>query len=277
MSKTENKKSKWTEENPFTLLVTGSTGSIGQSVSNKLIKKYSKKHPVRLLLNGRNSTKLEQLKKELEQRNYKQSVSILLVCGDLTQKETTRSLRDQCGGKLNGLVLCHGICSESENTLQFTKQKELERIFQVNFFSNARIVRKLSTALKESHGSVVIVSSTSEYQTEFGSGSYCCSKAALAMLAKTLAVELGPYGVRVNSVVPGIVDSEMHHKFFQNMESYQEFLDKCKEMTPTQCVVTPNDVARAVVFLINPKNKAINSAQIVIDGALSQKGAIELL
>ena len=88
------------------------------------------------------------------------------------------------------------------------------------------------------------------------------SKAALESLVRYLAVELAPRGIRVNAVSGGVVDTEAL-EYFPNKE---QMLDWGEKRTPAGRLVTPEDIANAVVFLCSPEADMIRGHVLVVDG-----------
>ncbi|ODM87126.1 L-xylulose reductase, partial [Orchesella cincta] len=122
-------------------------------------------------------------------------------------------------------------------------------------------------------GSIVNMSSVSAQRPEPGCAIYCCSKAALDMLTKTMAVELGPHKIRVNSVNPGNVDTDMNRpESYANKEElelvdkgFQSILDK----TPTGVVWMPmDDIVNTTLFLASNLTSQITGQCLAVDGGI---------
>lgn len=95
---------------------------------------------------------------------------------------------------------------------------------------------------------------------------YSTAKAALLMLMKELAAELGPYGIRVNAVSPGAIDT-----WSDRIPDPQEHIDRSRAIVPLRRLGEPEDVAKAVEFLLDPDRSGyITGADVAIDGGLDQ-------
>ena len=94
-------------------------------------------------------------------------------------------------------------------------------------------------------GNIILVSSTAGQRGEAGYSHYAASKGALISLTKSLAAELGPYGIRVNSVAPGWVLTDMTDTVFGN----QAFKKKVEAITPVRRIAEPQDIAGPILFL----------------------------
>jgi NAD(P)-dependent dehydrogenase (short-subunit alcohol dehydrogenase family) len=95
---------------------------------------------------------------------------------------------------------------------------------------------------------------------------YCGSKAAVLMTTRTAAASAGPYGIRVNAVLPGAVATSMLMGNIVEGETEEAFLEKMTGYSPLGRLATPDDIARAVLFLADPANVAISGVYLPVDG-----------
>jgi 3-oxoacyl-[acyl-carrier protein] reductase len=110
-------------------------------------------------------------------------------------------------------------------------------------------------------GRVVNIASIYGLVSREGRGSYSSTKAALISLTRTAAIELGAYGVLVNAVCPGFIETELTRK-----NNPPEVLAKLIDQVPLKQLGQPEDVANLVWFLCSSENKFINGQSLVIDG-----------
>lgn len=95
---------------------------------------------------------------------------------------------------------------------------------------------------------------------------YCASKAAVLMTTKAAARAAGRYGIRVNAVLPGAVETEMLLGNLVPGQDKDQFLDHMASMGPLRRLATADDIARGVLFLCDPRNVAITGVHLPIDG-----------
>jgi gluconate 5-dehydrogenase len=95
---------------------------------------------------------------------------------------------------------------------------------------------------------------------------YSASKAALGGLARQLAVEFGPLGIRVNAIAPGFIETDMNRDIFRQDP---ERLKKVLGRTPLGCLGRPEDVAETAVFLASPQARYLTGVTIPVDGGTS--------
>ena len=112
-------------------------------------------------------------------------------------------------------------------------------------------------------GRIINISSISQFEAAVGRTHYCASKGAIGMLTKGMALELAPYGITANAVLPGSI----HTDFNNDVLSDKAFYQKCVEGIPLGRLGKPEDIAPAVVMLASDEASYISGAEIVVDGA----------
>jgi NAD(P)-dependent dehydrogenase (short-subunit alcohol dehydrogenase family) len=115
-------------------------------------------------------------------------------------------------------------------------------------------------------GSVVMVSSVSAHQARPGHASYGAAKAGLEMMAKVAAIELGPFGIRVNSVAPG---GPIYTEFLAPAAKRPGFEARVRATVPLGRMGEPAEVARVVFFLAGEQASYVNGATVTVDGGVS--------
>lgn len=147
--------------------------------------------------------------------------------------------------------------------LTATTQEEWRRVLDTNLdgvfytFKHAALA-----AAKAGGGALCAVSSIAGVRTHRFMHAYCVAKAGVDMLVRTAADELGAAGVRVNSVLPGLVDTELAQLLFATEEVHQDYLD-CMPLRRTGKV---DDIAAAVRFLCGPQSSWITGVNLSVDG-----------
>ena len=161
---------------------------------------------------------------------------------------------------IDGIVNNAGAVGENR-LFSMTPMKQVREVFEVNFFGPMQFTQfLLKNMMQNKSGSIVNISSVAALDGEPAQFEYVSSKAAVIGATKKLASELGPFGIRVNSVAPGITETDM----VKNMDS--RILDKTLERTVMHRMAQPFEVAETVAFLLSDKSSFITGKVIRVDG-----------
>ncbi|MCA9967203.1 MAG: SDR family oxidoreductase, partial [Anaerolineales bacterium] len=126
----------------------------------------------------------------------------------------------------------------------------------------------LPTLIAVGGGAIVnMSSSTAGWDTIYGGGAYMASKAGVTQITKNVALEAAPYGVRVNAVCPGIIETRLSSAQAGAGEAEQDaFFDRFRQRIPLGRVGQPEDVATAVLFFASDEARHITGSTLLIDG-----------
>jgi NAD(P)-dependent dehydrogenase (short-subunit alcohol dehydrogenase family) len=142
------------------------------------------------------------------------------------------------------------------------------RVLAVNLTAAFLAVKYAAPALRAAHGAVVSIASTRALMSEPNNEAYAASKGGLLALTHALAASLGP-DVRVNCICPGWIDVTPFQKKSRRKPAVLSKADH--EQHPCGRVGTPDDIARAVLFLADPANGFITGQNLVVDGGMTRK------
>jgi NAD(P)-dependent dehydrogenase (short-subunit alcohol dehydrogenase family) len=164
-------------------------------------------------------------------------------------------------GKLHGLVNNAGISPKGAGGARMgaiqTPLADWQQVFQVNFFAPIMLARGLIDELKATRGAVVNVTSIAGVHVHpFAGAAYATSKAALAGLTREMAADFGPFGIRVNSISPGEIDTSI----------LSPGTEKIVETLPLRRLGTPEEVAKAIYFLCTDASSYVTGAELHING-----------
>jgi len=241
--------------NPFTLqgktiLVTGASSGIGKSIAIECSKMGAD-----VIITGRNEKRLKETFSLLEGENH------AYILADLSVKEDIEKLSKGLPS-LNGLVNCAGLTKVLP--FPFATRESFEEVMDVNFYAPTELTRQLVKSKKISKGSsVVFLSSVSGvYCSAVAASIYSASKGAVNGLVKGVALDLAPKGIRVNSVNPGMIDTNI----FSGSAITEEQLGEDVKRYPMGRYGKPCEVAYAVVYLLSDASSWTTGSNILIDG-----------
>jgi glucose 1-dehydrogenase len=191
----------------------------------------------------------------------------IALVGDLGDADVPGQLVEAAAtefGGLDALVANAGVASPG--AICDLSLEDWDDMFSVNL-RGAWLLAKASYAhLKRSRGVACFTSSMSGQLPHAGSGAYSPSKAALTMLAQTLAQEWAPDGVRVNVVSPGMTHTPMTEKMYADPQ-----IKKAREgIIPMARIGEPADIANVIEFLVGPLSGYVTGQDICVDGGFSQ-------
>lgn len=170
-------------------------------------------------------------------------------------------LKDQ-GARLHALVNNAAISPKGERGSRLgaidTPVDDWKWVFQVNFFAPIMLARGLIAELKEAKGAVVNVTSIAGSRVHpFAGAAYATSKAALMGLTREMAHDFGPYGIRVNAISPGEIDTSILSPGTEKI---------VREQIPMGRLGEPEEVAKAIYFLCTDASTYVNGAELHING-----------
>ena len=242
-------------------LVTGGDSGIGKEIAKQLGIDGAD-----VYIFGRSQRKLQKAVKEFR----KEGLGIKAVKGNVSSLEDGKKALSHIiskSGKLNILVNSAGIISQGG--ILDGKTRDWEKTLQINLHGVYLFTKIMIPELIKNEGNCIVnISSVCSKRVTPTLLAYSVSKAALDMFSKCLALELAPYLVRVNTVNPGMVISDLHATggIVKSKEEYSIFLKKMKKLHPLGRIGTPKDIANLVSFLISDEASWITGASICIDG-----------
>ncbi|XP_067129648.1 L-xylulose reductase-like [Centruroides vittatus] len=233
-------------------LVTGGSRGIGKEVVKQLTNCGAQVFAL-----SKTQENLDALKAEIP--------SVETICVDVSDWKETEAALSKIG-TIDLLVNNAGIADHAK-TGEVTEEI-YDKLVATNLKSAINVSQIIIKRLKDEKkpGSIVNVSSVASLVYVFNI-SYASVKAALDKITKTMAVELGPYKIRVNSVNPTVVDTDMTKVIFENPEVEAQL----KAMIPLGEFCNTEDIANAVLFLLSDKARMINGVILPIDGGQTAK------
>lgn len=254
------------ENKPFvdfegkTVVVTGASSGIGRAISIEL-----SRCGANLILIGRNEERLNNTEQLLEEGRHQKILLDLKNQAEIGKRVMDVSKKT---GRIYGM--CHSAGIVETRPLSSCKSEGIQSMLDVNLISGIEIARTICRrdVMEETGGSILFISSIYGVIGMPGQIGYSASKGAVAAATRTMAIELARRNIRVNCISPGLVKTDMTAKAFSLLtkEQTKELEDAFPLGTGT-----PEDVARAAVFLLAPQSKWITGVDLVVDGGYTAR------
>ena len=246
------------------VLITGATGGIGLGICDALAQTYPSVYPD-LKLTVTSSKSGERLD-ALVARLRGLGLDVHGLSGDVTQADACEQLIQDAirqHGDLHALVCVAG--ASGPGKLEHLSLAQWDLTFQLNVRSVWLMAKAAFESLKRTQGSVTAIASMSGLHPHPGYGAYSPAKAALIMLCRQMAQEWGGWGIRTNTVCPGMIRTPLTEAVYQDASLKQQR----ESLVPMRRIGRPEDIAEAVKYLISPQASYVNGLNMVVDGGIS--------
>jgi NAD(P)-dependent dehydrogenase (short-subunit alcohol dehydrogenase family) len=231
------------------VLVTGASRGVGASAVDVFLS---------------TGTRVVAVSRSLPGRRTEQLLDVSADLADPASAERVVSAALEAFGRLDGLVNNAGL--DLAKPLLETTVDEAQRIFAVNALAPLWMIQAATPALAERGGAIVNVTSRLAHVGVAEMAVYGASKGALRALTHGAAVELGPVGVRVNAVAPGMTETPLFREWVESRPDPGLARAEVEGRIPLGRLATPEDVAKAIAFLISDDAAHITGVTLPVDG-----------
>ncbi|MEH7356525.1 3-oxoacyl-ACP reductase FabG [Neobacillus drentensis] len=240
-------------------LVTGGSRGIGKGIVDLFAQEGAKVAFIDL-----NEEALSTTTCELKEKGYDVYSKVANV-SDAVQVENAVKEVYETFGSVDILVNNAGVIRD--NLLFKMTDSDWQTVMDVHLkgsFNAARAVQKYM--VEQKYGRIINISSTSALGNR-GQANYAAAKAGLQGFTKTLAIELGKYGITANSVAPGFIETEMTKETAARIGiSFEQFIQASVAAIPVGRTGKPEDIANAVAFFADEKSSFVNGQVIYVAG-----------
>ena len=243
-------------------LITGASSGIGRAAALLFAQ-----NGWQVMAAGRNEGELGNLRDEAKEAPG----TLRIHLADLTENsQVDRLLSDtvETFGRLDALVNSAGIIKNG--SIENTTLDDWDKMMNINLRCTFHMMQKCIPSLQKTKGSIVNVSSVTGMRAFPNVLAYCVSKAGTDQLTRCAALELAQYGIRVNAVNPGVVETNLHKRGGMAAEDYEKFLAHSAKTHPIGRHGKPEEVAELIYYLASDKAGWITGATYEIDGGRAQ-------
>jgi NAD(P)-dependent dehydrogenase (short-subunit alcohol dehydrogenase family) len=242
-------------------IVTGSSKGIGRAIAQRLAE-----HGARVTISSRKLPACEEVANEINKLHGAGRASA--CAANISSKEALQALVDhtnQVFGRID-VVVCNAAANPYYGPLGGISDEAFRKILDNNIISNHWLINMcVPQMIERKDGSVIIVSSIGGLRGSPIIGAYNISKAADLQLARNLAHEYGPHGVRVNCIAPGLVRTDFARALWENPET----LERATRTAPLRRIGEPDEIAGAAVYLASRASSFTTGQAIVCDGGVT--------
>ena len=239
-------------------LVTGSSRGIGAAIA----KGYAREG-ARVIVNYNKSKKAGE---EVFEEVKKFSNDSLLLEFDVSKRKQVDSAINKVMekyGRIDILVNNAGIVLST--SFMDLKEKDLDKLIDINLKGSIYCAQAAAKRMADSkYGKIINLTSISGFSPFFNSTHYAITKAGLAMMTKNMALELGKYNIMVNSLIPGIIKTDIVPGYDD-----EEMMDRMKGIIPLDRIGHPEDMVGAAIFLASNMSDYVSGIAILVDGGFS--------
>lgn len=252
-----------TPTHPFDLtghvaLITGSSRGIGKAIALAYAAAGAK-----VVVTSRKIESCQVVAEEIEAGGGE----ALAVACNVSRKEQIETLVEKTQSKLGdvSIVVCNAAANPAYGPMADLDDKAFEKIMATNVGANIQLINLVAPSMaKRGGGSVILLSSIAGIMGSRTIGAYALSKAADIQLARNYAVDLGPQNIRVNAILPGLIQTEFSTVLWEG-ERGRRFVDR----TPLGRLGEAEDIAGVALFLASGASKFVTGQGIVADGGVT--------
>ncbi|MDV3256751.1 MAG: SDR family oxidoreductase [Sphingomonas sp.] len=239
-------------------IVTGSSRGIGLAIAAALAE-----HGANVVISSRKQDACEEVAHAINAQHGEGRA--IAVAANISDKEALQTLVDETKeafGRIDILV-CNAASNPYYGPMAGISDEQFRKILDNNVLANHWLISMVAPEMVERReGSIIIISSIGGLTSSTVIGAYNISKAADFQLARNLAAEFGPSGVRVNCIAPGLVKTDFARALWEDPAT----LKAVTRSTPLRRIGEPHEIAGAAVYLASPASTFMTGQVMVVDG-----------
>jgi NAD(P)-dependent dehydrogenase (short-subunit alcohol dehydrogenase family) len=245
------------------IVISGIGPGLGKSLAEEAAKMGAD-----LVIASRTAARLDEIGEIIEGLGRK----VVKVVTDVTDEDSRANLRDktlEAYGRVD-CVINNAFTIPPMDPITQIKPSALAKVNETNVFAPLRLSALFADALSESKGSIIMLNSCVSFSSQPEYAGYKLSKGALEHLASSLATELGPRGIRVNSVAPSYIYEDVNRGYFDFLgavesKTHEQVYAEKAAPTDLKRLASSEEVARATLFLASDLASAVTGQMLTVD------------
>jgi len=190
--------------------------------------------------------------------------SAKFISCDISNENNVNSLFNSVKNEFGGVdVIVNNAGIIRDNVIWKMPVEDFDKVVDINLKGTWLMCKVAGTLMREQQRGRIVNIASRAWLGNRGQSNYSASKAGVVGLTRVLALELGKYGVLVNAIAPGLIDTPLTQKLPENVQ------EKLIQAQPTKSMGQPEDIANAVAFLSDTKTQFITGQTIYVDGGKS--------
>ena len=243
-------------------IVTGGTSGIGLKTAITLLQSGAS-----VAIIGRQEEKGQAVLKELGMYGSK----VCFIQGDISKTQDCQSVINQVVDKFSRLdIVINSAGIYMEKAISDVEEDEFDYMMNINIKGTYFMCKYALPYLRQTGGGAIVnISSDAGINGNCLCTTYCASKGAVTTFTKALALETIHYGIRVNCVCPGDVDTPMLQEQLTGIDNPEEYLRDMASLYPIGRIAQPQEIANVICFLASDEASFVNGAVWTVDGGLT--------
>lgn len=245
-------------------IVTGSSRGIGRAIAERMAELGA-----RVAISSR---KLDACEAVANAINAAHPGAAIAQAASISSKEALQQLVDTTRAAFGpiDILVCNAASNPHYGPMSQISDDQFRKVLDNNIIANHWLAQMVAPDMAaKGDGAIIIVSSIGGLRGTKAIGAYNISKAADFQLARNLAVELGPQGIRANCIAPGLIKTDFARALWEDEKTRNNVLDN----TPLGRIGDPDDIAGAAIFLASAAGRFVTGQTIVVDGGLTISAA----
>jgi NAD(P)-dependent dehydrogenase (short-subunit alcohol dehydrogenase family) len=247
-------------------VITGSSRGIGKAIAEEMAE-----HGAKVVISSRKADACDLVTDAINAK-YGAGTAIT-IAANISSKDSLQNLVDETRkafGRIDALV-CNAASNPYYGPMAGISDDQFNKILTNNIVANNWLISMVAPEMMErGEGSITIISSIGGLKASTVIGAYCISKAADMQLARNLAAEYGPRGVRVNCIAPGLIKTDFAKALWDNPDT----LKISTASASLKRIGEPDEIAGAAVFLASRAGAFTTGHTLVIDGGATINGSV---